>query len=52
MTVTGKKADHSDLPQNDQVIQIIRQYLLETNKFKNNQSPAGQAKEKDNNRGV
>ncbi len=28
MTVTGKKADHSDLPQNKQVIQAIRQYLL------------------------
>lgn len=28
MTVTGKKADHSDLPQNKQVIQVIKQYLL------------------------
>lgn len=51
MTVTGEKADHSDLPQNNQVIQVIRQYLLEPNK-KNNQPPAGQGKEKDNNRGV
>ncbi|WEV70829.1 alpha/beta hydrolase [Lactobacillus sp. ESL0785] len=28
MTVTGKEADHSDLPQNKQVVQLIRQYLL------------------------
>ncbi len=28
ITVTGEKADHSDLPQNKQVIQAIRQYLL------------------------
>lgn len=28
MTVTGEKADHSDLPQNKQVIQAIQQYLL------------------------
>ena len=28
MTVTGEKADHSDLPQNKQVIQAIREYLL------------------------
>lgn len=26
--VTGKQADHSELPQNKQVIQVIRQYLL------------------------
>ncbi|MBA1392394.1 alpha/beta hydrolase [Lactobacillus sp. XV13L] len=45
MTVTGKQADHSNLPQNKQVIQIIRQYLLKrphkkilksSNKGKNN----------------
>ncbi|MDF7671741.1 alpha/beta hydrolase [Lactobacillus sp. ESL0701] len=30
MTVTGKEADHSDLPQNKQVVQLIRQYLLKT----------------------
>lgn len=28
MTVTGAEADHSDLPQNRQVIQVIQQYLL------------------------
>lgn len=28
MTVTGEKADHADLPQNKQVIQAIREYLL------------------------
>lgn len=32
MTVTGEKADHSDLPQNQQVIQVIKQYLLEPTK--------------------
>lgn len=38
MTVTGEKADHSDLPQNQQVIQVIEQYLLEPTKGKNSQS--------------
>lgn len=38
MTVTGEKADHSDLPQNQQVIQVIEQYLLEPTKNKNAQS--------------
>lgn len=36
MTVTGEKADHSDLPQNQQVIQVIEQYLLKPIKNKNN----------------
>lgn len=40
ITVTGAKADHSKLPQNKQVIQAIRQYLLEqplkSNKGKDN----------------
>ncbi|RMC23523.1 MULTISPECIES: alpha/beta hydrolase [unclassified Lactobacillus] len=36
MTVTGKEADHSDLPQNKQVVQTIRQYLLhQSRKFEN-----------------
>lgn len=38
MTVTGEKADHSDLPQNQQVIQVIEQYLLEPTKNKNTQN--------------
>lgn len=50
MTVTGEKADHSDLPQNKQVIKVIKQYLLEPSKIRNSQN-AGQPKEKDNNRG-
>lgn len=29
MTVTGSKADHSDLPQNKQIVRIIEQYLLD-----------------------
>lgn len=40
MTVTGDKAYHSDLPQNQQVIQVIEQYLLEPVKNKNNQNKA------------
>ena len=29
MTVTGPEADHSDLPQNEQVVRLIKHYLLE-----------------------
>ena len=29
MTVTGSEADHSDLPQNEQVVRLIKHYLLE-----------------------
>lgn len=36
ITVTGDKADHSDLPQNEQVVQVIEQYLLNPVKNKNN----------------
>lgn len=50
MTVTGEEADHSDLPQNKQVIKVIKQYLLETKKLRNPQNTAGQRKQKDNNR--
>lgn len=39
MTVTGSKADHSDLPQNEQVVQVIKQYLLEKRKFNDTQNP-------------
>ena len=39
MTVTGSKADHSDLPQNEQVVQVIKQYLLEKRRFNNTQNP-------------
>lgn len=45
MTVTGDKAYHSDLPQNQQVIQVIEQYLLGSAKAKTNQN-----KGKDNGR--
>lgn len=43
ITVTGEKADHSDLPQNKQVIQAIRQYLL-----KKPNKPLKPIKRKDN----
>lgn len=46
MTVTGDKADHSDLPQNQQVVQIIQQHLLEPIKNKN-----GQVNSRQNNKG-
>ena len=46
MTITGDKADHSDLPQNQQVVQIIQQYLLEP--IKNNQEITRQGKKQDN----
>ncbi|WEV43619.1 alpha/beta hydrolase [Lactobacillus sp. ESL0684] len=39
--VTGEKADHSELPQNKQIIQVIQQYLLENDK------PPKDNKEKD-----
>ena len=39
MTVTGSKADHSDLPQNRQVVRLIKHYLLESKKNKNMQPP-------------
>ena len=39
MTVTGSKTDHSDLPQNEQVVQVIKQYLLEKRRFNNTQNP-------------
>lgn len=29
MTITGIRANHSDLPQNKQVVQVIKQYLLD-----------------------
>lgn len=32
MTVTGETAQHSSLPQNKQVVQLIEQYLLDNNK--------------------
>ncbi|QQP28469.1 alpha/beta hydrolase [Lactobacillus ultunensis] len=53
MTVTGEEADHSDLPQNQQVVQVIEQYLLEPVKNKNNQGPAtrqSSSKDKSNGR--
>ncbi|WP_201726169.1 alpha/beta hydrolase, partial [Lactobacillus helveticus] len=46
MTITGDKADHSDLPQNQQVVQVIQQYLLEP--IKNNQEITRQGKKQDN----
>ena len=48
MTITGDKADHSDLPQNQQVVQVIQQYLLEPIKNKNNQVISRQGKKSDN----
>lgn len=48
MTITGSNADHSDLPQNRQVVQVIQQYLLEP--VKNNQGMPRQGKKQNNNR--
>lgn len=36
MTVTGESAQHSSLPQNQQVVQLIEQYLLNSNPKENN----------------
>lgn len=47
MTVTGEEADHSDLPQNEQVVQVIEQHLLNPVKPKNNPN---QNKDKNNGR--
>lgn len=44
MTVTGSEADHSDLPQNEQVVRLIKQYLLE--KKNKNLRPPRQANKK------
>ena len=44
MTVTGVEADHSDLPQNKQVIKVIKQYLLEPRKKLSEPQNTGQAK--------
>lgn len=46
MTVTGSKADHSDLPQNEQVVQLIKQYLLEKRRFNNSQNPRQDSQKK------
>lgn len=43
MTVTGVEADHSDLPQNKQVIKVIKQYFLGPRKLSEPQN-TGQAK--------
>lgn len=50
MTVTGEEADHSDLPQNEQVVQVIEQDLLNPVKPKNNPNQANQNKDKNNGR--
>lgn len=50
MTVTGEEADHSDLPQNEQVVQVIEQHLLNPVKPKNNPNQANQNKDKNNGR--
>lgn len=50
MTVTGSDAQHSSLPQNKQVVQLIKQYLLENNSGNNvpgnNQRPQDKHKKK------
>ncbi|MCP9330615.1 acyltransferase [Lactobacillus kefiranofaciens] len=50
MIVTGEEADHSDLPQNEQVVQVIEQHLLNPVKPKNNPNQANQNKDKNNGR--
>ena len=51
MTVTGADAQHSSLPQNKQVVQLIEQYLLEStsgdNTQGNGQRPRGSRKKQD-----
>lgn len=44
MTVTGADAQHSSLPQNKEVVQVIEQYLLNTQKERENQQPANNIK--------
>ena len=50
MKVTGSDAQHSSLPQNKQVVQLIKQYLLENNNGNNipgnNQRPQDKHKKK------
>ena len=46
MTITGADAQHSSLPQNKQVVQLIEQYLLENNNGDN--TPANEQKPKEN----
>ena len=36
LTVSGDNAQHSSLPQNRQIIQMIEQYLMDTNRGTNN----------------
>lgn len=53
MTVTGADAQHSSLPQNKQVVQLIEQYLLENNSGDNaqgnGQKPRGSRKNQNKN---
>ena len=44
MTVTGADAQHSSLPQNKEVVQVIEQYLLNSQKSNDNQQPANNIK--------
>lgn len=48
MTVTGSDAQHSSLPQNKQVVQLIKQYLLENNS--GNNIPVNRQKPRENNK--
>ena len=48
MTVTGSDAQHSSLPQNKQVVQLIKQYLLENNS--GNNIPVNGQKLRENNK--
>ena len=42
MTVTGKDAQHSNLPQNKQIVRLIEEYLLDPN---DNGNPNSQNKQ-------
>jgi hypothetical protein len=43
MTVTGKDAQHSNLPQNKQIVRLIEEYLLDPN---DNGNPNSQNKQR------
>lgn len=49
MTVTGEDAQHSSLPQNKQVVRLIEQYLLDSNKPNADQTKIGKKPPKKNN---
>lgn len=45
ITVTGEDAQHSDLPQNDEIISLIKRYVLEQNPSQNQDQKSKKLKE-------